>query len=154
MRLRRPEQGISLVEVLLGLATGAMVLLPLVSMLQTSVAAACITGTRSGLEREAAFALNRMAARIRATAPAQLGTQANTSSSAGWFAPVTFSRKGDTLVETQDGIDYTLAESVAGFSITAPPPEAGGQLIQVNLALRRADATASASATVRMGSAR
>lgn len=144
----RRQLGMTLIELLLGLAITALVLAPLAPMFATASNAARITGDRVALEQEASFALARISARIRATPPStQLpATQAD------WLKPsVYFLNSGGTLVEQLGGINYTLAESVTSFTMSSPASTGGQALIQVNLSLARGTATTSASATVRMG---
>ena len=151
--MNRPARahGLSLVELLLGLAVTALLLAPLAPMLDTAHAAARVTGEQAALEREAGFALERIAARIRAT-PASSSLQNQPDSE--WLKPAVYAHLDNgTLVERQNGAEYPLADSVTAFELSAPPVQGAGALIQVSLTLQRGDASASASATVRMGSA-
>ena len=142
------EHGISLVELMLGLAITALVLAPLVPMIRTASAAARIGGEQVALEQEADFAVERIAARIRATPPAEL-----TGPWTGWLLPASYTYTPNTgmLVEQQQGVSYTLAESVTSFGLAARGSEGGQPMIEVNLTLQRGDAVSSASAIVRMG---
>ena len=63
--LRIRTGGLSLTELLLGLAIGALVLAPLAPILQSAGASARVAEDQVALEREADFALERIAARIR-----------------------------------------------------------------------------------------
>lgn len=146
--VHRCQHGMTLIELLLGLAITALVLAPLAPMFATAADAARITGDRVALEQEASFALARISARIRATAPStQLpATQAD------WLKPSVYVlNTGGTLVEQLGGVNYTLADSVTAFTLSAPPSTGGQALIQVSLTLARGGATTTASATVRMG---
>lgn len=148
------RRGISLVELLIGLAISAMVMVPLVPMLATSAQAARITAERRAIERDASFALKRIAAQVRATSPALLSPQANSDTSGDWFSGVTYHLAGSRLLETRSGIDYVLADAVTAFSITAPTVGAGTPVIEVSLTLATpGGASTSASAVMRMGSA-
>jgi prepilin-type N-terminal cleavage/methylation domain-containing protein len=141
-------RGLSLIELLIGLAIGALVLAPLLPMLQTANAAARVTGDQVALERDADFALERIAARIRATAP----STALSGASSSWLAPVSYVLSNGTLVERQANTpDLALADSVTDFQLGAPTVIAGRQLIQVSLSLARGDASVTANTTVRMG---
>jgi len=147
--------GLSLTELLLGLAIGALVLAPLAPMLQSAGASARVAEEQVALEREADFALERIAARIRSTA-ATAGLTDKPSSE--WFKPaVVYSVTADGMLVEQQGKDsYVLAESVRDFSLAATVPEAGQPLIKVSLSLARNSGTATtatATATVRLGSA-
>lgn len=169
----RPQRGLTLLEMLLALAAGALLLSALMPMLNLSLAAATSTvnSDQADLERQATFALDRINRVVRAKAPAVLAappgltglfaflnpaTQA-TNTSGTWFAPATFQLSGTvkpfTLVEKRDGDStlHVLAESVDSFSIVPLPVIDGRQLVQVDLTLKKNDATVTASSTVRMG---
>jgi prepilin-type N-terminal cleavage/methylation domain-containing protein len=145
--LRRRQHGVTLVELLLGLAVTALLLAPLVPMLQTAAAAARIGGEQAALEQEADFAIERISDRIRATPPS---TQLS-SNSDDWLTPAAYLVIDGTLYERQKGINYPLAVSVIDFGMTAPASISGRPVIQVSLTLKRGDFSASAGATVRMG---
>ena len=147
------QHGISLVELLLGLAITALIMGPLVPMMQTASAAARISGDRVALERDADFALERIAARIRITAASKAELDKPNSE---WLTPAVYSVSGGVLVEQQGSAIYTLAESVTAFSLTASATDSQHPLVTVSLSLGLPDGSAStsASATVRMGSAR
>ena len=147
------QSGLTLVELLLGLAITALVMAPLVPMLQTAAAAASATGNQAALEQEASFALERIAARIRTTKPtAALKDKPNTE----WLKPAAvYSLSGRTLIETLDKKDYIVAESITAFDMTVDGAESAQPLITVSLSLANDDDSArtSATAVVRMGSA-
>jgi prepilin-type N-terminal cleavage/methylation domain-containing protein len=153
--MKRPasarQHGLSLIELMVGLAITALVLAPLVPMLQTASAAARIGGDQLALEQEANFAIARISARIRASAPSQL-----TGLTSDWLKPAVYSLDSNgTLTEQQGKDTYVVAESVTAFSLSAPASADGQPLVQVSLTLERKDAgsnaSTSASATVRMG---
>ena len=142
------QHGLSLVELLLGLAIAALVMAPLAPLLDSANAATRIAGERLALENDASFALARIAARIRATAPS---IDLQGSDSTQWLKPAVYSVTDGVLVEQLDGTVNVLAEAVTDFRLSAPPVATGRPVIEVSLALARGDATASANATVRMG---
>jgi prepilin-type N-terminal cleavage/methylation domain-containing protein len=152
--MKRPtsprQHGLSLVELMVGLAITAMVLAPLVPMLQTASAAARIGGDQLALEQEANFAIARISARIRASAPSQLA-----GAKSEWLKPAVYSLNKGTLTEQQGKDTYVVAESVSAFDLSVPASADGQPLVQVSLTLERKDAgsnaSTSASATVRMG---
>lgn len=150
MKRRAPsrQHGVTLIELLLGLAITALVLAPLVPMFATASNAARATGDKAALEQDASFALARISARIRATAPS---TQLPANKD-DWLKPSVYVFANGILVEQLGGVSYTLAESVTAFTLSAPESAGGQALIQVSLSLARGGATTSASATVRMGS--
>ena len=150
VRPRIRQQGLSLAELLLGLALTALIMLPLLPMLQTASAADNAVADQAVLERDADFALNRIAARIRVTDPADMAAGKATSE---WLKPAVYSVANGVLVEQQGKDSYVLAESVSGFDMSASSSEAGQPLIKVSLALARDGASTSAVTTVRLGSA-
>lgn len=148
------NQGLSLAELLLGLAIGALVLAPLAPILQSAGASARVAEDQVALEREADFALERIAARIRNTAvPPDLADKP----ARDWLKPAVYSVTADGVLVEQQGKDsYVLAESVSDFSLGATVPESGQPLVKVSLSLTRNSgtvATATATASVRLGSA-
>lgn len=150
---RSHARGLSLVELLLGLAIGALVMAPLVAMLRTASAAAPVAGGRIALERDADFALERIAARIRLTAPS---TALIDKPSEEWLKPAVYSVSAGVLVEQMDKKTSPLAEGVTAFGMTVAAADSEQPLVTVSLSLGLPDGgpSTTASATVRMGSAR
>ena len=144
--------GLSLVELLLGLAITALVMAPLVPMLSTASNAARIADDQVALERDADFALARIVARIRATAPSP---DMENKPSSEWLKPgAVFSvNAAGALVEQQGKEIYLLTdpESITDFSLSLSVAEAAQPTITVNLGMRRGAANTTAVATVRMG---
>jgi hypothetical protein len=131
------QAGLALAELLFALAIAAAVMVPLLGLLNTTAAASSQVKPRFELEREAAFAIERIAAQVRAGAPV-----------------TNYSLDGDKLVEKNGTVTTTLAASVTAFSQATPASPAGQQLVQVSLTLARDGASASAGTTVRAGGAR
>lgn len=131
------QMGLSLVELLVALAITAVVMVPLLGLVQTTAAASSHLQPRFALQREADFAVQRIAAGVRGGTPA-----------------ASYARDGARLVETRDGVVSTLAESVSDFSQATQASNAGQPLVQISLTLERDGASASAGATVRVGGAR
>lgn len=169
-----PRQGgFTLLEVMLALAAGALLLSAVLPMLTLSVAAATDPATteQADLDRQAAFAMERIARAVRARAPAALsappvatgmmaifnGPAQSPATTGTWLAPATFQLSGAqvpyTLVEKRDGdaVLHVLADSVQSVTFTALPLSDGRQLIQVDLALQSANASTSLSSVMRMG---
>jgi prepilin-type N-terminal cleavage/methylation domain-containing protein len=152
------QSGFTLLEVMLALAAGALLLSAVLPMLTLSVAAATNPATteQADLDRQAAFAMERIARAVRARAPAALSAQ-SPATTGTWLAPATFQLSGSqapyTLVEKRDGdaVLHVLAESVQSVTFTALPLSDGRQLIQVDLALQSANASTSLSSVMRMG---
>jgi Tfp pilus assembly protein FimT len=142
------QAGISLIELLLGLAITALVMAPLTPMLQTAFAATRIAGNQVALEREADFALERIAARIRATVPTKALID---KPSDEWLKPAVYSLSNGTLIERQGTQTYILAESVSAFSLSASAVNSDQPLVTVSLTLDQNNASTTAQASVRMG---
>lgn len=170
---RARQRGLTLLELVLALAAGALLLSALMPMLNQTVAAATNPATteQAELDRQAAFALERIARVVRAKAPAVLALtpgatgllalfnlpQPDPLTTGTWLTPATFQRAGTgapyTLVEKRDGdtVTHVLAESVSSLAFTALPVSDGRQLIQIDLVLKTANATSSVTGVTRMG---
>ena len=163
---RARQRGLTLLELLLALALGALLMTAVLPLLNGAMAAATAPSAtdQPDLDRQAAFALGRIAQAVRATAPTTLATPTtlldlllstapDTTTSGKWFAPSTFQLSGTTLVEKRDGdsVLHVLADSVTSFRIVALPVTDGRQLVQVDLTLARGDTSSTASSVVRMG---
>jgi prepilin-type N-terminal cleavage/methylation domain-containing protein len=133
----KKQSGFSLVELLLALALTAAIMVPLLGLLTTTAAASSHTGPRFELERQADFAVQRIAAQLRSGAPT-----------------TNYTVNGGKLIETNGAVTSTLADSVTAFSQTMPVSAVGQQLVQVSLTLTRGSASATAVATVRAGGQR
>jgi len=156
----RRAHGLSLIELLLGLAITALVMAPLVPMLSTASNAARVADDQVALERDANFALERIVARIRATAPA---TDLQNKPSSEWLKPeavfsliISPGARAGVLVEQQGKETYVLTdpETVTNFELTMPVTEASQPAIMVSLSMERRAASTTAVATVRMGTTR
>jgi prepilin-type N-terminal cleavage/methylation domain-containing protein len=164
---RARQRGLTLLELLLALALGALLMTAVMPMLNGAMAAATDSSTtdQPDLDRQAAFALDRIALAVRATAPTTLvtpiglidiflpPTAPDTTTSGRWFAPSTFQLYGTTLVEKRDGdsVLHVLADSVSSFSIVPLPVTDGRQLVQVDLTLARGKTSTTVTGVVRMG---
>ena len=148
------QYGLSLIELLLGLAITALVMAPLVPMLASASSAARIADDQVSLERDADFALERIAARIRATAPA---TDLRDKPVSDWLKPAVYSVSATkALVEQQGPETYVLTEpeSVTDFALSAPVTEASQPAITISLTMKRRAASTTAVTTIRMGTTR
>jgi prepilin-type N-terminal cleavage/methylation domain-containing protein len=151
------QRGLTLLELLLALAMGALLMTAVMPMLNGAMAAAADPSTtdQPDLDRQAAFALDRIALAVRATAPTPLVTPTapDRTTSGRWFSPSTFQLSGTTLVEKRDGdsVAHVLADSVSSFSIVPLPVTDGRQLVQVDLTLARGETKTTVTSVVRMG---
>ena len=137
VRIPSSQSGVSLIELLLALGITAMVMVPMLGLLRTTSATSSQVSPRFELERQADFAVQRIAAQVRGGAPVS-----------------NYSLDGDKLIEKNGTVVSTLAESVTAFSQSMPAAAAGQQLVLVSLTLARDGASATAVATVRAGGAR
>lgn len=170
----RHARGFTLLEMLLALASGALLLSSVLPMLNMTIASAASSATsdQADLERQAAFAVDRIARVVRATPPPvpvplppppliPAGTPPPvppTATTTGtWLAPSTFQRSGTkapyTLVETIQGdpSPHVLADSVTEVAFTQLPLTDGRQLVQVDLTLTNGNASTTVSSVMRMG---
>lgn len=115
----------TLIELLIATAIGALLLAGLTSVARQGVLARALTRDSSEAIYQARFALQRVAAAAKATAPhALLPPPANTSGD--WFAPVAYCVNGaGALIETttaDTGCTGTqvIAERVSSFTATLP----------------------------------
>lgn len=143
------EQGISLVELLVGLAITALIMVPLVPMLGTASSASRVAGNQIALEQEADFALERIAARIRLTASSEDLSKPDTE----WLKPAVYTVVEGVLLEQQGSDTYPLAESVTAFSLSAAAVDGSTPRITATLSLARDGASTTAVTTVRLGTA-
>lgn len=147
------QHGVTLVELLMVVAATAVIMVPVVAMLDTTVDAGSAVATRRALDQDAAFAIERIAARIRATPRRRLDPNTSASDSESWF-PARFSKKASQLVEKLDGTERVIADSVTAFSITAQNVGADATLVEATVELQLGAETASATTVVRMGGLR
>jgi len=160
MMPKPPQRGLTLLELLVGLAITALLMGSLVAMLVSASAAGDDGSERRDLQTQAQFALRRMALRIRQTPNALLPPKSDDASSGTWLAPATYDLRSGTvagtlaLTETIAATGKVLAEPVSSFSITSPTVTAGRTLIAVRITLARGNSRASASLVARMGGAR
>ena len=161
---RRCDQGLSLVELLMALAIGALLLLPLAALLQDAMEGGAAGRSALDLNGDLRFALDRVAARVTTTArPAQLQPQApppqfldpaDTPAVAAWIAPFAYSLSGNNLVETDPSVTPTrtnvIAANVASFKLSAVDAAYGQGLVRIELTLAANGASVYSARTVRL----
>jgi Tfp pilus assembly protein PilV len=154
MSARVRMAGLSLVELLVALALGALLLMPLVSLLRSSAAASATASAQTDLQLQAQFAMRRMLARVAATPAALLPAKASDSDSGTWLAPALYDlRTGSVagtlaLTETVGGVSSVLAEPVTSLSISSPEVNT---VVVIALTLARNDATVALRESARLG---
>ena len=125
MSHRRAQRGLTLVEVLVALCIGAIILAALDSLGMLGLMAQRSGRQANELLYEGRFALDRMAAKARESAPKVLSTPA-AGTTGDWFAPAMYCLKsGNRLIETTVS-DTTctgtavIASNVVSFSAQLP----------------------------------
>lgn len=146
------QRGVSLIELLLALAVTALMMAPLVAMLDTTVDAGALTGARRSLEQDAGFALDRIAMQVRATPRKRLDPNASISDSESWF-DARYTKRSDQLIEKLGGTERVIADGVSSFSITARAVGTNQTLVETRLELKRGAEAASATTVMRLGGA-
>lgn len=155
-------RGVTLVELLVGLAIAAIVLLPLTDMLRAGADSARFV--RSGLDQnaDARFAINRVAAQA-ASITTPKPAPGDVAEPAAWLAPMQYTLQNGALVETvpdpKPARSSVLLTGVRSFVTTVPEIGAGATLLRIDLVLDRPDCqpganqtcTVSYSRTVRAG---
>ena len=154
------SRGMTLIELLVATAIGAMLLAGLSSVARQGVLARTQTRDSAEAVYQARFALQRIAAAGRTTAPRTL-LPAPANTSADWFSPSYFCvNPAAALVETTT-TDTTcsgtqvVAERVSNFSVTLPtgagPLEAVTALVSVTLTGTAGGASITLAERVRLG---
>jgi prepilin-type N-terminal cleavage/methylation domain-containing protein len=146
------QGGVSLVELLMALAISATLMAPLAVMLNTSVKADADTSSRRPLQQDLNFALERIAAQVRATPRKTLSPNALASDSGSWFA-ARYIQQADQLIERLSGTDRVIADGVTTFSITAKAVGADNTLVEATLVLTRGTEAATGTTVLRLGGA-
>jgi prepilin-type N-terminal cleavage/methylation domain-containing protein len=158
-----PARGYTLLELLIGLAIAALVMLPLSEMLRAGADSARFV--RAGLDQnaDARFALDRIVAKA---ANAQRPNATNVDNPAAyWLAPLQYTLTNGVLVETapvgNTVRNSVLATGVRAFNLRVPDVGAGRPVLRIDLTLDRPDCDASGgqdcsvayARTVRLGAA-
>jgi Tfp pilus assembly protein PilW len=159
----RRRAGMTLVELLVGLALTVLLLRSVTALLRVNTAAAGSAAEQLDLQEQAQFAVRRIARRIDQTPATMLAPKGNDATSAGWLAPALYDLRNGTapgtlaLCETLAGSGVTttrvLAEPATSLVITSAPVSVGRTLVTVSLTLVRGNASAGAAVTVRLGGA-
>jgi Tfp pilus assembly protein FimT len=153
MTASRRQGGLTLVELLLGLAITATLVAPLAAMFQTASDSSLSARGALDLNREARFALDRIA-RSAAAAPA-VTVGANAADPNTWLLP-TYTLAGTDLVETDTSVKptrtSTIASNVTTFQLSVPDIGDGQALMKIDLKLEAGNNSVSVSRLVRVGS--
>ena len=123
--MRRPQTGMTLIELVIAMAIGALVLAALNSVVSLGLRAQAEGGQSNELLYQGQFALGRMVDAARSVAPKLLATPA-AGTTGNWFSPVMYCLNGSSqLIETttaDNGCTGTtvIASNVTAFSATLP----------------------------------
>src|SRR6266545_1886715 len=128
MANRRSQRGLTLIELLIAIVIAAFVLAALNSVVALGLNAQASGRQANELVYQARFALDRMAAKARSTAPKLLTTLSpGTTDTGNWFSPTLYCLKGgNQLVETDLVTDpgcaagAVIANNVTAFSAQLP----------------------------------
>jgi prepilin-type N-terminal cleavage/methylation domain-containing protein len=144
MTMPRPAHGYTLLELLIGLAIAALVMLPLSEMLRAGADSARFV--RAGLDQnaDARFAIGRIVAKA-AEAPPQ--NAKNTGNIAAWLATLPYALTNGALVETilegKTARNSVLATGVRAFDLRLADVGAGRPVLRIELVFDRPDCDAS-----------
>lgn len=162
MTMPRPAHGYTLLELMIGLAIAALVMLPLSEMLRAGADSARFV--RAGLDQnaDARFAIGRI---VTQATGASRPNDANLGNPAAWLAPLQYTLTNGALVETapvgKTVRNAVLATGVRAFDLRVPDVGAWRPVLRIDLVLDRPDCDASGgqdcsvayARTVRLGAA-
>src|SRR6266702_6863436 len=100
MANRRSQRGLTLIELLIAVAIASFVVAALNSVVALGLNAQASGRQAYELVYQGRFALDRMAATARSTAPKLLITPPSLGTTTGWFSPTLYCLNGNQLVET------------------------------------------------------
>jgi len=171
----RAHQGFTLVELLLGLAIAALLMVPLAAMFQSASGSAVATRAALDLNADARFALDRIARRVAALSPVASGATVTDAGAAAWLGALSYTVVNGNLVEsgtatatapapgpataaagTAPGIASSagtgvIASNVSAFRLSTPEVGDGQPVLKIDLRLEAGGSSVSASRTVRVG---
>ena len=143
-RLAHAQSGLTLMELLIALAIAALLVAPLAAAVGNALRAQSVASEANDVAQQARFAMRRMEAAVRNTAPHALAAKA-ADTSGDWLAPVAFCRNNGQkmLRETtpsdvacNSGASSVIADNVSAFSVQSFNAGAGaGQVIELRLVL-------------------
>lgn len=152
----RPQRGMTLVELLVGLAITALLMASMVKMLGSATAASSLSSQQLDLQARTQFALQRIALQIGKSNAAVLPDKADSKTSSPWplAAAYTWVPGTGILSEQIGATTQVVAEGVSNFSITSPSVSAGQTLIAVSLTLSAGADSNSGILQARLGGAK
>ncbi len=153
----RFQRGLTLIELLIAMALAAFVLAALNSVATLGLNAQASGRQANELVYQARFALDRMAAKARSTAPKLLSAPSPAGTTGNWFSPTLYCLNGNQLVET---VTYcsggaVIANNVTAFSAQLPagagPVDDPVATLSLTLQIPGAPTTVTLSTSVRLG---
>jgi prepilin-type N-terminal cleavage/methylation domain-containing protein len=161
MAPRRSQRGLTLIELMLAMIAAVIVVAALDSVLALGFRAQAAGRQANELVYQGRFALERMSAKARGSAPKRLTPPALANSTGDWFAPTMYCLKGGSdgrLVETDvsdtscSGNNVVVANVIA---LSASLPAGTGAVDRpvgtLSLTLQAGDAPITLSTSVRLG---
>lgn len=136
------QYGLTLIELLIALAIAALLAAPLGAAVRNALSAQTVASDTNDLAQQARFALQRMEAQVRRTAPHTLAAEV-AGTSADLLAPTAFCLRGGTkLMETTStdtACDFpsasVIAVGVSAFSVFDASAAGADQVIEIQLTL-------------------
>lgn len=145
MTAPRPTRGYTLLELLVGLAIAAIVMLPLTDMLRAGADNARFVRAELDSIADARFAINRIAAQAtrNGPVPGPIPGPATAGNPAAWLAPLQYTLQNGVLLETYPAAaparQSVLATSVQSFAVDIPDNGVGQPVLRIALVLARPD---------------
>ncbi|MDO8208473.1 MAG: prepilin-type N-terminal cleavage/methylation domain-containing protein [Gallionella sp.] len=155
MRARSTQCGVTLIELVLAIAIGAILLSGISNLLKIGLDAGASVRNSNELAYQGSFALARITDKARVTTPKILTTPA-ANTSGDWFAPVMYClNAGNQLIETTTADTactgtLVIAGNVSAFSATLPAV-IGRPVAQFSLTMSNAGSTQALSSGIRLG---
>ncbi len=154
----RFQRGLTLIELLIAMTLAVVILAALNSVVTLGLNAQTSGRQANELVYQARFALDRMAAKARSTAPKLLITP-SPGTTGDWFSPTLYCLNGNQLVETTVSAGCTagavIANNVTAFSAQLPagagPADDPVATFSLTLQAPGAPATVTLGTSVRLG---
>ncbi len=153
----RFQRGLTLIELLIAMTVAVFVLAALNSVTTLGLNAQASGRQANELVYQGRFALDRMAAKARSTAPTKPLTTPPAGTTGDWFSPTLYCLNGNQLVET---VTYctggaVIANNVTAFSAQLPagagPVDDPVATLSLTLQIPGAPTTVTLTTSVRLG---
>ena len=143
MNAPRQAGGYTLLELLVGLAIAAIVMLPLTDMLRVGADNARFVRAELDRDADARFAIGRIAAQATRTGTVArpIPGPATAGNPAAWLTPLQYTLQNGVLLETDtdpnSARQSVLATSVQSFALEIPDNGVGQPVLRIDLVLGR-----------------